>query len=827
MLESLRQDLRYTFRSLRQSPGFAAAAIASLGLGIGLSATLFTLVDTVLWRPLPAADPDRLVTVFTQTPDRSAYSTSSYLDAADLASSSKTLTQVAGHSLMFASVSQGDRPRLVMGEITTGGFFSLLGVRPALGRLLGPADDRPDALPAVVVSERFWRSRFAGASDVLDQTIKLRGVTYPIVGVVPASFTGLTPGFAADLWVAAARLADVEPVGWRDVTGPMPASGNLLEHRGFRWMVLKGRLAEGRSVAEARQELAVLGSNLAQAHVETSRGTTFNTLPATAVRLHPEIDRSLKPGGIGLLVLVSLVLVVACANVANMLLARATGRSREIGVRMALGAQRGRLVRQLLTESVTLGLGGGIAGVGVALVATRLLSSLELPLPLSLPLHFGVDLRVLGFAFALALATGVLFGLLPALSASKPSVVRDLKGEPPSARGRWRFGLRDLLVVGQIATTLVLLTAAALFSKSLRASLEADLGLDGKPVALATFALDDVRYDEPKARAFLDAALERLSARPDVEAVAFTGRVPLGLNVHLEGLFWDGMAPLPEGEEHTVDVTRVTPGYFATLAIPLKAGRLFTRADREGGERVAIVNQAFVDQFWPGQAPLGQRLATSADGPRYEVVGVVENYKVRTPGEAPRPMLHFAQDQRFASAGTLLVRGRGDAGPLVEALRRDLAAAEPDLVLLENRTFEQMVGITLLPARLGSWLLGGLGLLALLLAAIGLYGVIAYAVARRTQEIGLRIALGAEPRRVERWVLGQGLVRVGVAALVALPLVGLAGSLLSRAFYGLGSFELAPFVVALGLVAAVTVLANLVPARRAAALDPIVALKRN
>ncbi|HEX4956504.1 MAG TPA: ABC transporter permease [Thermoanaerobaculia bacterium] len=826
MLATVLQDLRYAARTFRQSPGFLATAVASLALGIGLSTTLFTIVDAVLWRPLPVADPERLVSVFSSQKENPGWDTHSVLDTRDLAAQSTVLTGLAGHSLMMAAVTRDGAPQMAMGEVVTGNYFDLMGVRPRLGRLLSPADDVPGAAPVVVLSSRTWNSWFGADPQVIGQSLKVRGVPYTVVGVAPERYTGLMPGLVSQLWVAASRLEDIDPVGHIDSVGMVP-NAPLLEQRGYRWLQLKGRLKPGVTLAQAQANLEALAAGLAAQYPDTNEDRTVRLLATTDVRIVPDADRPLRAAGIGLLVVVSLVLLVASANVANMLLARASNRRREVGMRLALGAGRGRLLSQLLTESLFLAGLGALAGLALAWVAVSVLRATPLPLPIQLEPSFGLNLRVFLFAFGIALGCGLVFGLAPAREASRPSLLAGLKNEASDTERRLRFGLKDLLVIGQVTVTLILLVGAGLLTKSLASSLEAELGMDTPKVAVATFSLDTVRYTREQALAFHRDLLDRLKARPEIAAASFATRVPLGLNTHVNSVFLeDRPGPTGEPEELSVDVTAATPGYLDTLGIPLVAGRDFTASDVADAPRVAIVNQAFVDTYWPGQNALGKRFRTTLSTPSYEVVGVTADYKIRTVGEKPRPFVHFAAFQRNPAAGTLLVRTRGDVKALPATIEREIAALTPDLPLIENRTFDDMVGSVLLPARLGSAVLGILGLLALALAAVGLYGVIAYSVARRTQEIGIRMAIGAEPANVLNLVLRQGLRLVGIGLAIGLAAALLVARLLAGTFYGLSNFEPGTFALAAGLLVTVATIANLLPARRAARLDPLVALRR-
>jgi predicted permease len=437
----------------------------------------------------------------------------------------------------------------------------------------------------------------------------------------------------------------------------------------------------------------------------------------------------------------------------------------------------------------------------------------------------GVDGRVFAFALGLSLASGLLFGLVPALRATRRDLVASLRNESAGALGR--RGLREALVVGQVAVSLVLLVVAGLLVKSLAASLATDPGFDPRRLAMATVDLSMVRYPPEEGKAFYRQLLEGVRALPEVESAALADRLPFSLNVHGNHVYLEGRPVAPDDPGFAVDTTRVGPGFLATLGVPLVAGRDFGLEDGPGSPGVVLVNQALARRFWPGEDPLGQRLRLfGADGPSFEVVGVAADHKVRTMGEAPRPFLMFAREQRYSPSSSLLVRSRGSARALAAALRREILALEPELVLVENQTMEEMIGATLLPARLGSLVLGAFGALALVLAAVGLYGVVAYSVARRSREIGVRMAVGAEPGSVVAMVLGQGMLLVAIGLGIGLAAAAGATQLLGRMLYGIGRLEPGTYLGASALLAAVALLANLLPARRAARLDPVLVLKQ-
>ena len=825
MLDGLQADVRQAGRWLLRSPGFTFAAVASLAIAIGFNSALFSLVDAVLFRPLPVTAPESLVEVYTSGSDGDPYATSSYPDYLDFRAGSSVFSDLVGQSAMLGALTTKDRSRLVLGEVVTGNFFTVLGIRAVLGRTLLPEDDVAGAERVVAVSHRFWRRELGSDPSAVGQTLRLKGKVFTIVGVIDEAYSGLLPMLAAEMWLPAAYVEDVEPAGLQDAV-PSPGGTNRLDRRGQRWMFVKGRLKPGATVAQARADLERLMAGLVLAHPQTNKDRRVAVRASQGVRVHPAADKILVPLAVGLMLLVGLVLLIACANVASMLLARASARRREISIRMAIGARRWHVVRQLLAESVVLGLLGGAAGTALAFALTRMLTTVDLPLPIPLRFDLRVDARVLAFTGLVALVAGVLAGLAPALRVSRQDLLSDLRGETGGATvaGR-RWSLRDGLVVGQMSVTLALLVVAGLVARSLSASRNASVGF--RPAGLAVLSADPAMagYDEAGAHAFWARALERLRALPDVENVALADRLPFSLNFGNQQIHVPGQMS-PDDRGFTIAVTRVSPAYFETLGVPILQGRGFLPSDTPDSPAVVVVNEAFARRFWPGQSALGQRFHTRApDGPVFEIVGVSADHRVQSIGEGSVPYVHFGVTQRPDSYEVLVTRGRGDAGTLLARVRQELLAMEPNLVFLDNQTMEAQIAGTLLPVQAGAWLASVVGAVALTLAAIGLYGVVAYSVSRRTHEIGVRMALGADRLRVLGLVLRQGfsLVAVGLGLGGILAAIGLRG--LTGVLYGVGVADpLAWGVAALSLTLAAAA-ANAIPAHRATRVNPSVALR--
>ncbi|HEX3703381.1 MAG TPA: ABC transporter permease [Vicinamibacterales bacterium] len=825
MPETLLADIRYALRWLRRSPGFTAIAVASLAIGIGFNTTLFTLVDAVLFRPLPVERADRLVDVYTTGRDGQNFVTSSYPDYQDLKAQNRVFSDMLAYSLAMNAVNLSDRSRLALGEVVSGNYFQLLGVRAAIGRMLLPGDDVKDAPRVVVISYKLWARDYGSSPSIVGQTLRMHGQLYTIVGVAPRSFTGAVPILSAEMWTPLAHVDETEPGGIID-TVPSPTGTGALDRRGYRWLFVKGRLNDNQTLDGARANLQVIMQQLASSYPQTNKDRRASLIRTSDVHLHPQADKTLVPIAAGLMIVVGLVLLVACANVASMLLARASGRQKEIGIRLAIGASRRRLVQQLLTESVVLATLGALGGIALAWALTRAVLSLQLPIPIPLSFALQIDGRVLAFTIVVSVLAGVVAGLAPALKATKPNLAGELKGDvaATSAAGR-RWTLRDSLVALQMAVTLVLLVTAGLLTRSLVAAQHAGIGFQPEGVALVSTELGMIGYTPERGRAFYDQALARVRAIPGVAAAGLVERSPLSINYSQNRLFFPERSQ-PDDKGTEVDVTTASPEYFSTLGVPILQGRNFAPTDTADSPGVVVVNQAFARKFWPAGRAIGTHVRrTTADGKAFEIVGIVADYKVNTVGEAATPYVHFAYAQRPDLGEAIIARTHGDASALVDAIRRALLGMEPNLVFIDNQTMTTQVGATLLPAKFGAMSVSAVGVIAMALAAIGLYGVIAYSVARRTREIGIRMALGAQPERVLALIMRQGLTVAAAGAAGGVLLALGAAKAVSGALYGVSPVDPVAWAGALGTLVLVSVLANMIPARRASRVDPSVALR--
>ncbi len=828
MLDAPLNDLRYAARGMRRSPGFFAVAVLSLGLGVGVNSAMFSLVDALLFRPLPVAAPETLVDVFTTGGDGSQYATSSYADYLDLLAQNTVFSEMTAYSPMMAPLGLGDRSRIALGQVVTGNHFTVLGVTPFLGRMLAPADDAPGAERVVVLSHRMWQREYGGDPAVVGTTLAVRGRAYTIAGVAPARFTGVVPLLMPELWLPMAQVEDVEPAGITDII-PSPVGRTRLERRGTRWMFVKGRLKPGVSAAQAHANVALIGTQLASAHPQTNADRQMSAVPTSEVRLLvPQAGGVLSLGGAAVMGVVGLVLLIACANVAGMLLARSSARRREISLRLAVGASRGRIVQQLLLEGLLLGTLGAALSMALAWAVIRALTAVAVPLgPVALALDLRLDARVLGFTVAIGAATGLLAGLVPAVKASRPNLLGDLRGEVAAAQlGGRRWSVRDALVVGQVALTAVLLVVAGLLLRSLGASQRADVGFASRGLAAIAFDTDMMRYTPARGLTFWRMARARIAALPGVTSAATVSpTLPFTFNFNQTELRVDARS-YDEGQRaETIENASVSSGYFATLGARLLEGRDFDATDVEGTPGVAVVNDTMARRFWPGQSALGHTVQAVTTKQTYRVVGVLADHKQHGVLERPGPFIYFASAQRPSRYNFLLARTEGDAGALLTAMRRELLAMEPGLVVMDAGTMDDHLAAALLPARVGAWLATVFGGLGTLLAAIGLYGVIAFSVARRTKEIGVRMALGAPPGRVMAMLMRQGLLLVGVGLTVGAALAVATAFLLRELLYEVTPLDpLAWSAAGLALVLA-GALANAVPARRAMRVEPTTALR--
>ena len=818
-------DLRQGFRQFLRQPGFSAAAVASLGLGIGMTTALFCVVNAVLLRDAPVRQPHRLVEIYSGIP---AYPqlTNSYPDYVSVRDRADVFQGVAAHSWVRAVLTGGERARLVTGESVSANYFDVLGIPPVLGRGFSAEEERvPLATPVIVLSHGLWQRQFGGRPEVIGKILELSGRSYSVIGVAPPALRGGVPGIPADFWVPVSLIDQFEfsGVSWTSDNDP---GATRLEQRGSRWLFVKGRLAEGRTVEQARSQVDAIFASLRSEFPVTHKNVQVSVVSTASIRFHPAIDGYIRGGSVVLLTAVGLVLLIACANVANMLLARSTVRERELAVRAALGAGRRRIIGQLLGEGVVLAATGGVVGMLIANWASRALSVFGTnSFPVPVDFDVSIDGTVLVFAIGVSLLTAVLFGLAPALSASKVDLVSALKtssGGNGSGSKR-RISFRDVLVTGQMAFCVLLLVAGSLLARALLAARATDIGYDPAPLSFLSFNLRMIGYDQPRATALKDRALETIAALPGVVAVTRATRLPLAPDITMDGVKIPGQHSASD-QSTPVDRVAVGSNYFRTVGVPIIAGRDFTPEEIREGLRVVVINETMARRYWPDGSAIGRRIHLGElEDPPHEIVGIARDHAVRAVGEAPRPYLHLPAGEGLGLG--LVVRTTTPAVSALPMLRQALWKLEPNIVFKEDVTAAAVAAETMAPTRIAAGLLGAFGALALLLAAVGLYGVIAYSVSLRTREVGIRMAVGADRRRIIRMVLGQG-VRLAAAGIVVGTLVALATSrVLASLLYGISPFDPAAYAMACVLLLAVACLANLLPALSAARIDPLRALK--
>jgi predicted permease len=826
-------DLRYALRALRKQPRFAAAVVATLALGIGANTAIFSLVNATLLTRLPVPDRERLAYVM-----RADGGTFAFPRYAALRDGTQMLDGLAAWGGIVVSMNAGDAAELVQGYIVTGNFFDVM--RPgqaARGRLLTSADDvTPRAHPVAVISHDFWQTRFGGRDDVIGADIRLNDNTFTLVGVAPAGFPGPRAGAAAgDLYVPMMMQAIVRPprAGFSGEQDP-----DLLRDAVSSWLLAVGRLKSGVTAEQARAELAALATNFARATDPEPRVWDVAVTPVD-VDNSPQRNRMRSIAWL-LGATVAAVLLIACANIANLLLTKAASRRLEFAVRLAMGASRGRLVRQLLAESLLMSLAGGAIGIALAIgLAAAFQAAPPPPGALPVAVDFAIDTRVLAFTLALSVLTGLVFGVVPALKASRPSLVPALKDSSfdTDERGR-RVDVKKPLVVAQVALSLILLIAAGLFVRGLNAAREIDLGFDADRLVTAPLDVNLLRYTTAQGREFYRQVLERVEALPGVEVATVARVAVLAGSGRTVGFMVEGREPPSDDffqrEGAAVVTTRpdlinanvVGPRFFETLGIALLRGRDFGAADIDGAPLVTIINDAVARRHFGDADPLGQRVSfTGAAGPWQTIVGVVRDSKYAELEEQELPVAYMPLAQNHETGMTLYVRGSVPPPSLIGGIRRSIQEIEPALPVANIRPVSDTIGTALYSARMSTWLLGAFGALALVLAAVGIYGVLSFSIASRTREIGIRLALGAGTRNVFEVVLRDGLVLVGIG--VALGVVGAlaTGRMLAGFLYGVSAADAATYVAATAILVAVALAACVIPARRAIRMDPMAALR--
>ena len=834
------QDVRYAARMLRRQPGFTIAAVLTLALGIGANTAVFSLVNATLFRSLRVGDPASLAYVA-----RGNGGVFSYPMYATLRDHNQHFAGLAGWGGISASLNAGDSAELVNGLIVTGNFFDVLDVGPAArGRLLSPADDVTPGAPSVaVISYDFWQTRFAGEPEVVGREVRLNGHVFTVVGVAPAGFDGPTMGTGRSLYVPMMMQAIMRPPRARYSGDQNP---DLLNHVTNSWISVVGRLKPGARIEQARPQLETVASDFVRTRFPAApprpAAASAPLQPISVVNLEAGSDdqrRQLRSAAVLLGAVVGAVLLIACANIANLLLSRASARRREVAVRLALGASRSRLVRQLLTESVLLSLVGGGAGVALAWAATVAFQAAPPP-PGALPLAFvfPIDQRVLLFSLLLSGATGILFGIAPALETSRPGLVPALKGsDHAAAERRARFDLKKMLVVAEVALSLLLLIAAGLFVRGLQATREINPGVDVDKLVSAPLSINLLRYTRAQGREFYRQAVEQIERLPGVES-ATVARIPvLGgsgrvLSIHVEGRGSTHERAQSEGgrvasrDPNLINANVVGQSFFETMGISLVKGRDFRDTDGDTGPPVIILNAAAAAMQFADANPLGSRVSVDGpEGPWREIVGVVRDSKYASLAEEAVPVAYLPLAQNHETGMVLYVRASVPPASLVGSLRREIQRLDANLPVPNIRTMTDAIGTSLYAARMGAWLLAIFGALALTLAVVGIYGVLSFSVSRRTREMGIRLALGANTHRVFMLVVRDGMLLVGVGILLGLAGGLAAARVIASSFPGVSATDVPTFTATIGLLGTVALVACAIPARRAIRVNPITALR--
>jgi putative ABC transport system permease protein len=820
MLQTTLQDIQYSFRLLRRSPLFTLTAALSLAIGIGANTTIFSIASTLLLRPLPGlSEPSRLVDVG-RTQEERGFDNSSYLNYRDYRDRQTLLTDVYACHLepIPMSLATTNDAQRIYGQIVSANYFTILGVRPFLGRLLQESDDAPDhAHSVIVLSHDLWTRTFGGDPSIVGQTVSLNSKPFMVVGIAPPGFQGTTL-LRPEAWTPMAAIADTMP----------RVGADIVNNRAAVWLVIGGRLKDGVTVAQANAEAQTIGANLQKEYPDANRG---KGLKVTRSALMPGQTVAVAGFLALLLVIVGLVLSVTCVNVAGMLLARAATRRREIAVRLAMGAGRGRLIRQLLTETMILFVAGGLGGLLLTNWLTAMVLAVIPKLPIPIDLTVRADWRVVSFAIVISFIAAILSGLAPALQSSRADLLPALKTEGLDS-GRPHLRLRNIFVVGQVTMSLMLVIVAGLFLRALEHAAAIQPGFDERGVDVIQLDLSLAGYTAATARPFVRELLDRTRALPEVESATLSVDLPLdGGRMGLGGIKVPGKRP-SRGEFFSADWNVSEPGLFSTLKLPLIRGRDFTDADTASSMWVAIINEAAAAQYWPGEDPIGKQVLVYDDVPSaaperlrpVTIVGVTANAKLIWLTGSVDPYIYVPFSQRYLPRISLLVKRTSDrsAIPDVRALVRSM---NPNLPITESMTLSEVTAIGVVPQRIAATVAGSLGIVGLLLCAVGIYGVTSYSVAQRTREIGIRVALGADRGSVLRLILRQGLILAGIGTAIGVVIAGLGSTLLESLLYGIRGLDPITFAGTCLLFAIVTLIASYIPARRATTVDPMVALR--
>ena len=806
------QDLQYGWRMLLKRPGLSSIAVITLALGIGANTAIFSLVNTVLLRPLPVSQPEQLVALnSTSLSGNNSIPTLSYPNYRDYRDRNDVLSGLLLYRFSPVSLSNNSVNERVWAYLVSGNYFDVLGVKPALGRFFTSEDDKsPGAHPVTVITYNCWQKRFGGSADAIGKNVIVNGRTFSIVGIAAKGFNGSEISYFPEMWFPVMMLAQIEP------------GNDYLEDRDSANFFVQGRLKSGVTTQQAEAALRALAVQLAQEYPNQNENKTVALSPPG---LFGAFLRGPVLGFAGVLMaVVGLVLLLACTNLANLLMARATERRKEIAIRLAIGASRWRLIRQLLTESVLLAALGGGLGLVLAYWVVNAITALKPPIDIPLSTELHLDYRVMLFTAAVSVLTGIAFGLLPALQATNPDLVPALKDET-SIGGYRRSWLRSGLVVFQLALSLLLLICAGLVLRGLLNAQLLNPGFTPQHAIEMSFDLGLQGYDSSRTKEFKRQLLERVRSMPGVQNAGLSNFVPLSMNINSNSIFIEG-APQERGANiPTAMTSSASPGFIGAMGTELLEGRDFTEQDGVARPPAALINETFARHFWPGQYALGKRFShEGAAGPWYEVVGVMRDGKYFSLVEEPTPFVYRSLRPESDSL-TMVVRTLSDPQSMIGALREEFQQLDANLPVFGVKTLTEHMALPLFPARVAAILLGSFGLLALILAAIGIFGVMSYAVSQRTREIGIRMALGANSGGILRLVVGGGLKLIAVGMGIGFAGAFAGTRLMSALLYGVSATDFVTFVGIALLLTGVALMACYLPARRATKVDPMTALR--
>jgi predicted permease len=812
-MRGIYEDLRCSFRALIHNRGVAVTAILSLALGIGANTTIFTLMNAVLLRPLPVRDPSTLVALHTVDPRNPGLLLCSYLNYRDYRDRNQVFSSLAVYSSVGVAMTGNGEPQLLLGQLVSANYFPTLGIQPLLGRAFLPEEDgAPGAAPVVVISHGLWTRQFGADPRITSRTITLAGRAFRIIGVAPPGFRGINQLYSADVWAPVAMYQSLYP------------NPTWVEQRRALVFAVVGRLKPGIGMAKAEAGLQGLSQELERQFPKDNDGRRAKLTSVAQASLAARTRKDLTSASTVLMVVSGLVLLIACANIANLLLARAAGRTKEITVRLALGASRAQLIRQLLMESVLLSLLGGVTALVFARWARDLLWSMRPTLLnyANFPMEFSGT--VLAYTISISVFTGILFGLAPALRSTNPDLATNLKersGKASVAPGWWNP--RSVLVSVQVAFSVVALIGAGLFIRGVQSAWQIDLGFDAGHLGVVGFNVGDRGYDEPRGREFQAKALEIAAATPGVKAATISKDPPFKVSA-ARTILLDGQEDLATGKGRLTLTSVVWPGYFQTIGIPLLAGRGMTPKDTPEKPRVAIVNEAAASHFWPGESAIGKRLHFFGDSRSAEVVGVARNANYQNIGEPPQALIYLSMVQYYFPMGVLYLRTYGDPGAVAASVRRNVQALDGGL-LLRSEGYDKTIREALWAQRLSAALLAAFGILALLLASMGIYGVVSYSINQRAREIGVRIALGATTGQVRRMLLLQGFRMVGSGMLLGLAVAAAASKAVQGMLFRASPWDAATFTTVPLILSVVAFAACWIPALRVTRIDPANALR--